>query len=97
MAAKRLSLTLKISFIAVWLAPPPIQLPAMVDKPRHSSDGSTAIKPGATEETSSSATGPPRMMPRVAAKNMMSALGPKLIIPFKSMPRHSSIKLAGSR
>ena len=36
------------------------------------------------------------MIPVVAA-NMMIALGPRLYIPFKSMLRHRSTKLAGSK
>ena len=45
----------------------------------------------------SSAIGPPMMIPSVADRNMMIDFGPRFMIPFRSILRHSRIRLAGSR
>src|SRR5699024_11829937 len=56
---------------------PPIQLPAMVVRPRHSSSAPVpATISGATIEKIHSTNGPPIIIPTVPAKNMIIALGP---------------------
>ena len=47
--------------------------------------------------TAHRASGPPMMMPMVAAKNMMMALGPRFQMPLRSMLRQSNTRLAGNR
>jgi len=37
------------------------------------------------------------MIPNVAARNIIMALGPKLLIPLKSIPIQNRIRLAGSK
>ena len=75
---KRVSPTSKTSFIAVWLAPPPIQLPATVVRPLQTASGpDPPTVSGLTVPTIISAKGPPTMMPKVPVKNMITALLPQ--------------------
>ena len=82
------------SFMAAWLAAPPIQLPAMAVMPRHIS-GSTAA--GAIAFHSNSAMGPPITTVSDAVKNMISAFGPRRSVAGRSMASVSSTSVAGSR
>ena len=76
--------TLKISFIAVWLAPPPIQLPAIVVIPLANSSGFIKTKFGNKFFTIIIAIGPPIIIPTVPVKNIINAFEPSLLISFKS-------------
>ena len=90
--------TSNISFIEAWFAPPPIQLPATVVMPRHTASGPcppTIV--GSTALTTNIARGPPITIPSVPTKNIISALGPKFKIAFKSMLIVKSIKQAGNK
>ena len=84
--------------MAVWLAPPPIQLPAKVESPRQ-----TASKPSAPTVSGEKiamnkmAKGPPIIMPRVPVKNMINALEPRLKIAFKSILKVINTNAAGSK
>ena len=84
--------------MAVWLAPPPIQLPARVASPLHAASKS---KPptvsGEKRAVMRIAIGPPIIMPTVAVKNMINALGPSRTIPFKSVLRVIKINEAGKK
>ncbi len=82
------------SFIAAWLAPPPIQLPATAVKPRHASPSTVS---GLMKLQITIASGPPISTPSVPVKNMMSAFGPSRTIAGMSMARVSRISVAGSR
>ena len=97
-AVKRLSLTLNTSFMAVWLAPPPIQLPAMVVSPRQTASGPwPPTTSGAKNDTSKMASGPPMMIPADPVRNMIRAFGPRCRMDFMSMLRVNRTRLAGSR
>ncbi len=84
--------------MAVWLAPPPIQLPASVDKPLHTASGPTPpTVSGETIEINKMATGPPITIPIVPVKNMINAFQPKLNTAFKSILRVIKTKAAGNK
>ena len=84
--------------MAVWLAPPPIQLPAKVESPLQTASGPTPpTVSGETKEINKMAIGPPIIMPNVPVKNMINAFHPKLTTPFKSMLKVINTKAAGNR
>ena len=90
--------TAKISFMAAWLAPPPIQLPARVVIPRQMSLAADPAKvSGEIALTAIKAIGPPIIIPKVPVKNIIPALGPRRIIPFKSTLIVNKTKAAGKR
>ena len=71
--------------MAVWLAPPPIQLPASVASPRQAAVWPEPMIEGSNCATIHSASGPPRTMPTVAVRNMTIALLPRPRIPLMSI------------
>jgi hypothetical protein len=79
-----------ISASATMLAPPPIQLPDSAVMPSQVSAGTQA-------EKIQSAIGAPMITPAVPASIMISALGPRRMMPGTSSARISSIRLVGSR
>ena len=80
------------------LAPPPIQDPATVASPLQTASGPCPpTVSGLMNEKMKTAKGPPRMMLIVPVKNMISALGPSLRIPCRSMLSVSNTKVAGSK
>ena len=84
--------------MAVWFAPPPIQLPAKVDSPRQ-----TASKPSAPTVSGEKiainkiANGPPIIIPTVPVKNRIKAFGPRLKMAFKSILNVIKTNAAGSK
>ena len=65
----------KISNIAAWLAPPPIQLPASVERPLHIASGPAPLKSsGKKLDNINIAIGPPIIIPIVPVKNIINAL-----------------------
>ena len=98
MAENKPSPTLNISFIAAWFAPPPIQLPATVVRPRHTASGpAPPTISGAKTDTTIIARGPPMIIPAVPVKNMTNALGPNFIILGRSILIVNSTKLVGNK
>src|SRR5690554_6892825 len=88
----------KISSIAVWLAPPPIQLPARVERPLQTASGPTPpTVSGDTMEINKIAMGPPITIPKVPVRNMTKAFQPKLNTAFKSMLKVISTNAAGNK
>ncbi len=86
------------SFIAAWLAPPPIQLPAIVVIPRQTASGpAPPIISGNTAETSSKAIGPPMTIPKVPVKNRIRALEPRPKTALTSRLKVSKTIQAGNR
>jgi hypothetical protein len=61
------------------IAPPPIQLPAIVDRPFQTSSPLDNATSGKKLPTIYNANGPPIIIPTVPAKNMMTALLPNLL------------------
>ena len=95
---KRASLTSKTSFMAVWLAPPPIQLPATVVRPRQTASGPPPpTVSGLTAPTAMSATGPPTMIPTVPVRNMAMAFHPSRMMAGRSTERVRRTSVAGRR
>ena len=90
--------TSKTSFMAAWLAPPPIQLPATVANPRQMASGPTPpTVSGLMKENTRIANGPPSTMLTVAVANMISACGPSRMMPGMSMLSVRSTSVAGSK
>ena len=84
--------------MAVWLAPPPIQLPARVESPLHTASKSAPpTVSGETIEIKSIAIGPPMIIPTVPVKNIIKALEPKLNMAFKSILSVIKTKAAGNK
>ena len=93
-----MSPTLKTSFIAAWLAPPPIQLPATVVNPRQTcSTPALLIIEGEINETTIMEIGPPKIIPKVPVKNITIALDPNFLISGISMLIVSRAKLVGNK
>src|SRR3546814_17549610 len=70
-----LASTANTSFIAAWLAAPPIQLPAIVVMPRQVPP---APVDGWIKPTAAHATTAPRLTPTAPLSNMLTALVPRL-------------------
>ena len=84
--------------MAAWLAPPPIQAPAVVVMPRQMAFGPSGFSSdGSNAPMIASATGAPTMMPVVPVRNRMMALGPSRAIALRSQARVSSTSAIGSR
>ena len=84
--------------MAVWFAPPPIQLPAKVESPlQTASKSAPPTVSGEKIEINKIAKGPPIITPTVPVKNIISALEPKLNIAFKSMLSVIKTKAAGNK
>ena len=84
--------------MAVWFAPPPIQLPAKVDNPlQTASKSAPPTVSGETREINKIAIGPPMIIPIVPVKNMINAFEPRLKIAFKSILKVIKTKAAGSK
>src|SRR5690554_5236276 len=94
----KVGLAPKTSSIAPWLAPPPIQLPATVANPRHTSSApAPEITSGDKSDAVNKANGPPMITPIVPARNITKAFGPSLTIPLKSILKVKSTKDAGNK
>ena len=89
------SLTPNSSFIAAWLAAPPIQLPATAENPRH--NVSSRNISGDTHLAIPKLMGPLITIAILAAKNMAIAFQPNPSILGTSMDKVINSKLAGSR
>ncbi len=89
----RVESTAKTSFIAAWLAPPPIQLPASVAMPLQVSPATVSgwMMPSARKDTMA-----PSITPAVPVRNMMIALGPSRSIATRSMAMQNSASELGS-
>ena len=85
--------TSKISFIAIMLAPPPIQLPASAAIP---AQVSPAMVSGAIARIARNDSTAPSMMLAEVAAYIASSLGPSRRIAFRSTDRVSSTSAAGS-
>ena len=85
--------TANTSFIAAWLAPPPIQLPASVAMPLQVSPATVSgwMTPRAVNDTTA-----PSMTPTVPVRNMMMAFGPRRRIAPRSMAMQNSASELGS-
>ena len=84
--------------MAVWFAPPPIQLPASVERPlQTASKSAPPTVSGEKIEINKIAIGPPIIIPTVPVKNIIKALDPKLNMAFKSMLSVIKTKAAGSK
>ena len=93
-----MSPTSKTSFMAVWFALPPIQLPATVVIPRHTASGpAPPTVSGLNALTARMASGPPATMPMVPVAKRVSAFGPSLSTDGRSTERVSMTRQAGSR
>ena len=55
------------------------------------------VSGGNIADAANSAIGPPRIIPTVAARNMMIAFNPNCLIPLKSILKQSRISEAGSK
>ena len=80
------------------MAPPPIQLPAIVVKPLQTKSASNpSIKLGNVYDIRIIENGPPIIIPNVPLKNITIAFGPNFIISGKSILMVSKTKLAGNK
>ena len=91
----RSSLTPNNSFMAAWLAAPPIQLPATAEKPRHKV--SSINISGEIHLAIPRLIGPLMMIAILAAKNIAMAFQPRPNIFGTSIDKVISSKLAGNR
>src|SRR5690606_26267170 len=88
----------KTSSMAVWFAPPPIQLPPIVAHPLHTS--SAPVPPttsGAKRDTVTTAKGPPKIIPTVPVRNITNAFGPNFNIALKSRLSVNRTREAGNK
>src|SRR5690606_5695792 len=84
--------------MAIWLAPPPIQLPASVESPRQTASAPTPpTVSGEMVPTIKTAIGPPMITPTVPAKNIINAFGPKLKRPLRLILKVINTSAAGSK
>src|SRR5690606_24797809 len=79
------------------LAPPPIQLPAIVENPLHISSSPKFKISGKAEAVRKYATGPPIITPKVPAKNIITDLPPSLRRPGISIPMVNKTRQAGNK
>ena len=86
--------TWNTSFIAAWLAPPPIQLPVSVVMPRQVSPATVS---GCTRPITLNDTTAPSITPRVPVRNITSAFGHSRTMPPMSIDTQNSTSDAGSR
>ena len=98
MAENRSGLGLNISYIAAWLAPPPIQVPATVLNPLQTSSApSPPTISGANNEIKKTAAGPPSIILIEAVINIKPAFFLNFHISLKSRLKVNNTRLAGKR